>query len=374
TELMPHLIWSHKGRALSATFQNCSIRIFHQFLLAFGMELGHSIRRMLYAVGFLLLISVIGTIGFAWIEDLGLADAVYMSITTMSTVGYGWEHPPSTAGKTFAVFLIIISAGTFIYAVGIITSFIVEGEMRQILNRYQYSKKVKELKDHIIVCGLGRNGREAVKELLEQEQMFVVIEKDEDAIEQFVRENEEILVINGDATLEEVLERANIHTAKGLISSLSSDAENVYITLTARGMNPALSIVARANYENVIPKLKRAGANRVIVPNLIGGKKMTNVLTRPALVEFIDLISGQGHSNLSLEDLLCQGHSKIIGKSLVELNIRSKTGVLVLGYKRGYQGITLNPDVREKLSERDRLFIMGTKKQLEKFREEFMDE
>lgn len=338
------------------------------------MELGHSIKRMLYAVGFLLLISVIGTIGFAWIEDLGLADAVYMSITTMSTVGYGWEHPPSTAGKTFAVFLIIISAGTFIYAVGIITSFIVEGEMRQILNRYQYSKKVKELKDHIIVCGLGRNGREAVKELLEQERMFVVIEKDEDAIEQFVRENEEILVINGDATLEEVLERANIHNAKGLISSLSSDAENVYITLTARGMNPALSIVARANYENVIPKLKRAGANRVIVPNLIGGKKMTNVLTRPALVEFIDLISGQGHSSLSLEDLLCQGHSKIIGKSLAELNIRSRTGVLVLGYKRGYQGITLNPDVREKLSERDRLFIMGTEKQLEKFREEFMDE
>ena len=270
--------------------------------------------------------------------------------------------------------MIIISAGTFIYAVGIITSFIVEGEMRQILNRYQYSKKVKELKDHIIVCGLGRNGREAVKELLEQERMFVVIEKDEDAIEQFVRENEEILVINGDATLEEVLERANIHSAKGLISSLSSDAENVYITLTARGMNPALSIVARANYENVIPKLKRAGANRVIVPNLIGGKKMANVLTRPALVEFIDLISGQGHSSLSLEDLLCQGHSKLIGKSLSELNIRSKTGVLVLGYKRGYQGITLNPDVQEKLSERDRLFIMGTEKQLDKFRKEFMDE
>ncbi|MEL6256306.1 MAG: potassium channel protein [Bacteroidota bacterium] len=338
------------------------------------MELRYSIRRILFAIGLLLMISVIGTIGFASIENLSWGDAIYMTITTMSTVGYGWETEPSTAGKTFSVFLIVISAGTFIYAVGTLTTFIVEGEMRQILNRYQYSRKVKELKDHIIVCGLGRNGREAVKELLEQEQSFVVVEKDEDVIEQFIRENEEILVVNGDATLEEVLERANIHTAKGIISSLSSDADNVYITLTARGMKPSLNIVARANYEHVIPKLRRAGANHVIVPNLIGGQKMANVLTRPALVEFIELISGQGNSSLHLKDILCEGYSEMIGKSLAELNIRSKTGVLVLGYKRGYQGITLNPNVKEKLTERDRLFIMGTPEQLEKFQEEYLDD
>lgn len=337
------------------------------------MEIRHSMDRIFFAVGLLLLISVIGTIGFSVIENLSIADAIYMTITTMSTVGYGWEGEPSTGGKIFAVFLIVISAGTFIYAVGTITTFIVEGEMRQILDRYKFSKKVKELKDHIIVCGLGRNGREAVRELKEQGEPFVVIEKDQDSLEQFVREMGEILFIHGDATLEEVLERANIQSAKGLISSLSSDAENVYITLTARGMNPSLNIVSRANYQNVVGKLKRAGANKVIVPNLIGGKKMANVITRPALVEFIDLISGQGNSNLLLEEVLCKSYQNLIGKSLGELKIRSQTGVLVLGYKRGYQGITLNPNVGENLNEEDRLFLMGTKGQLQQFRDMFMD-
>jgi len=337
------------------------------------MEFRQSIRRLLFAVGLLLLISVIGTIGFAYVEGLSLGDAMYMTITTMSTVGYGWDKEPSMAGKLFAIFLIIISTGSFIYAVGTLTTFIVEGEMRQILDKYKFSKKVKELSDHIIVCGLGRNGREAVLELIDQEEPFVVIEKDQEAIEVFLSETHEILFIHGDATHEEVLERANIHLAKGLISSLSSDADNVYITLTARGMNPGLNIVSRANYENAIPKLRRAGANKVIVPNLIGGKKMANEITPPALVELIDLISGQGNSDLVLEDVLCEGHKKLLGRSLMVLKIRSRTGVLVLGYKRGYSKITLNPNVEEKLSEQDRLFLMGTKSQLEKFHEVYLN-
>lgn len=330
-----------------------------------------SLNRILFPVGALIVISIIGIIGYSLIEGYRFVDAVYMTVITMSTVGFETVGELSHNGKIFSVFLIVLSAGTFLYAVTAITAFVVEGEVQSLFNRYKAGKKVSKLANHIIICGLGRNGRETAMELIRQGQAFVIIEADEDVIQEF-RSHHDVLFVQGDATNEEVLQRANIHNAKGLVSTLSTDAENVYITLTARGMNPRLKIVARASHESSISKLKRAGANQVIVPNLIGGRKMANLITRPALVEFVELVSGDGNANLHLQDIACENHPKLIGSTLRDLEIRSKTGVLVLGYKRGSRAVELNPHAAEQISSEDRLFIMGTDDQLKQFEDLYL--
>lgn len=335
------------------------------------MEWNVSLKRITLSLLLLLGTSCFGVLGFVLIEGYEVVDAIYMTVITMSTVGFGTLTDLSAQGKLFAVGLIIVSAGTFVYAVTTITTFVVEGEIRQVFNLYQITKKVAKLSQHYIICGLGRNGREAALELTRQKHPFVVIESDQEVIEEFTS-HYNVLAIRGDATQEETLEQANIHAAHGLISSLSTDAENVYITLTARGMNPNLKIVARASHENSISKLKRAGANQVIVPNLIGGKRMANQLTRPTLMEFIDLISGEGNPDLHLEDVACADHPQLLGKTLYELKIRSETGVLVLGFKQGGQSIELNPRADQPLKDGDRLFILGTVAQFERFRQRYL--
>lgn len=338
------------------------------------MEISSSLRRIIQAVALLMVTTFVGIVGYILIEGYELLDAVYMTVITMSTVGFGTVRELSAGGKVFSVFLIIISASTFVYAITTITTFVVEGEIQQVFNRYKVSKSVASLSDHIIICGLGRNGREAAVELLRQNRPFVVIEKNPSVIEEFITEVHEILVITGDATHEEILDKANINKAKGLISSLSTDAENVYIALTAREMHPKLEIVARASHESSITKLKRAGANKVIVPNLIGGRKMANMITRPSLVEFVEMVSGEGNPDLHLEEVFCANHPSLQGKNLAELQIRSRTGVLVLGKKHGDRQVELNPRADVPLVSDDRLFVLGTDQQLDRFRKAFLEE
>ena len=334
-------------------------------------ELAASFRRIFQALGLLLIPSVMGTIGYMAIEDYSLVDALYMTAITMSTVGYGTIGELSTEGKIFSIVLIGLSVSIFLYAISTITTFVVEGEMRHWLSRYQVSKKVAKLNNHYIICGLGRNGREAATELIRQNQPFVIVEVNEDIIEEF-QSTHNYLFIKGDATHEEVLEQANIHQARGLISSLSTDAENVYITLTAREMNPHMKIVARASNESTISKLRRAGADHVIVPNLIGGRRMANVLTRPALMEFIDLVSGEGNPDLHLEEINCAEQQKLIGFTLAQLHIRSQTGVSVVGAKNKEGQVELNLQASRPLTSGDRLFIMGTDEQIDLFKEKYI--
>ena len=337
------------------------------------MQFPPSVQKILFAVSLLAGTSMIGTIGYVMIEDYEVLDAIYQTVITMSTVGFGTVTELSPGGKVFSILLIIMSAGIYLYAITTITTFVIEGEVQQLFNRYKANKIVQKLSNHIIICGLGRNGREAAIELIRQKQTFVVVERDQGVIDDFMQTHEEeILAIKGDATHEEVLEQANIHKARGLISSLSTDAENVYITLTARQMCPHLQIAARASHESSISKLKLAGANKVIVPNLIGGRKMANMITRPALNEFIELVSGEGNPNLHLEVFDCNNLPQLVGKTLAELGIRAKTGVLVLGKKHANRAVELNPTARDKIESNDKLFIMGTTQQLADFKKEFL--
>ncbi|GAB4420536.1 MAG: potassium channel protein [Bacteroidia bacterium] len=317
------------------------------------MKSRHAISKLRQSLLLLLGTLLLGVAGFRLVEDYTLLDALYMTIITMSTVGFGTLGELSGEGKLFSVLLIVISTGTFVYAVTTLTTFVIEGEIRQLFNSYQFNKKVSKLRDHIILCGLGRNGREAALELIRQQRPFLIIETDEKVIAELAQHHPDLLFVKGDATHEEILTSANIAHARGLISALSSDAENVYITLTARGLNPYLFIIARASNASSVSKLRRAGADHIIVPNMIGGRKIADLITRPARVEFIDLITGAGNPDLHLEDIACAGHPKLLGRTLAELHIRSHTGVLVLGYKRGEREVELNPNATVPIAPED---------------------
>lgn len=323
---------------------------------------------------FLFIVSVVGVVGFRTFEGYGWLDAIYMTAITMSTVGFGTVRDLSNGGKVFSVVLIIISAGTFVYAITTVTTFVVEGEVQSFFKSFQVNKQIAKLKDHVIICGLGRNGREVANELSEQHVPFIIIEEDGEVLKDYLSSHPDVLVLQGDATHDEVLEKVNIRQARGLITALSLDAENVFITLTAREMNPKIKIVARASQESSESKLRRAGADEVIIPNLLGGRKMANVITRPALVEFLELISGDSRVNkLHLEVFSCKDLPKLLGRTLAELHIRSHTGALVLGRKTGINPVELNPNAQKPLGEADRLFIIGDDKELEKFREVFLE-
>lgn len=337
------------------------------------MNIHGSLQRIILSISLLIIVTFVGILGFAFIEGYSWLDSTYMTIITMSTVGFGTLEELSPAGKLFSISLIIISAGTFVYGVTTITTFIVEGEVQSIFHRYKNSRKVSKLTNHIIICGLGRNGREAAMELLRQNHPFVIIEADERVIDDFyAHHKEKILMVLGDATQEDILEKANIRSAKGLVSSLATDAENVYITLTAREMNPSLNIVARASQETTISKLKKAGANEVIIPNVIGGRRMVNLITRPSMMEFIDLVTGEGNTDLFLEDVLCDDYPALVGKSLSELQLRSHTGVSVIGLKRANGYIYLNPPPHKPIERNDRLYVLGSESQLKKFKETYL--
>ncbi len=336
------------------------------------MKVSTSFRRLIISLILLFSLSVIGVVGFYAIDDHSVIEAVYMTIITMSTVGFGTVKDLSPNGMLFASFLIIGSVGTFLYTITNLTTFVVEGEIRHVFHHFKVNNKVAKLKDHIIICGLGRNGRETALELIRQRQPFVVVEMNEDVIEEFLELHDGVLFVQGDATHEDILEKANIATAKGLISSLSTDAENVYVTLTAREMNPRIKIVARASHESTISKLKRAGANEVIAPNLIGGRKMANLITRPALIEFVEMVSGEHSTHFHLEVFTCGLHDKLAGKTIAELQVRSRTGATIIGLKSGNQSIQLIPPPNQILDGDDRLFVLGHDEQLDRFREVYL--
>lgn len=320
----------------------------------------------------LLALVISGVAGFMIIEDHSFLDALFMTVITMSTVGFGLIHDLSAEGKLFVSFLIVASTGTFVYTITNITTFVLDGHIQAVLQKIKILRNIHHMQQHIIVCGLGRNGREAAAELIRQQQAFVVIERSDEIIAEFRAAFPGVPVLQGDATHDEVLDQANIAKAKGLLTALSEDADNVYITLSAREKNPSLKIIARANYESAISKLRRAGADEIILPTLIGGRRMANLITRPALMEFMDLITGEGNDNLNLEVVECKGHPQLTGKTLIDLNVRSQTGAIVIGIKSGEQSVELTPSANRRLDADDRLFILGNADELLRFRKLYL--
>jgi len=296
------------------------------------------------------------------IEGWSLSDAFYMTVITLSTVGFQEVKPLSVDGRLFTAFMIVLGIGTIGYAFGSLVAFFVEGELTDLIRTRKMEKTLSSLRDHIIVCGYGNEGRHATEELERSGAPIVVIEKD-DALAQKLR-SEGKLVIQGDATQDEILKEAGVETAKGLIAAVHEDTHNVFVTLTARGFNKDLTIVSKASDDASVSKLLRAGADKVISSAEIGGRRMASALIRPCIVHFLDIIMNNQGLALRLEELPIEEASPFDGKSIRDLHIRARSGALVLGYHRAGQPIQVNPEAGAVLHSGDILLVLGTDVQL----------
>lgn len=317
----------------------------------------------------LLFLWVIGTVGYVIIDNYNWFDAFYMTVITVATVGYGEVQPLSHAGKTFTAFLIITSFGTFAYAVSSITKFVFDGEFNEFYKNQKLNASIEKLSDHIIICGYGRNGRQAAQVLKKHNQRFVVIESNA-VITNSLNHKHSDLVIFGDGTQDEILLKAGILNAKALITTLPVDADNVFIVLTARNLNKKLTIISRASEDNSDTKLKIAGANNVIMPDKVGGAHMASLVMKPDVIEFIDTITSERGNNISLEEIsFTEMPAALRDKTLKDLEIRNKSGANIIGYKTAEGEYIVNPSADTRIITNSKLFVLGTSDQIEKLKQ-----
>lgn len=314
------------------------------------------------SIGAFILISVGGIVGFMLLEKCTFLDAAWLTFTTLSTVGYGDVIPKTIAGRYFNLLLIVFGVGVIAQLMALCIGFIVEGKLNEVLGRSNMEKKIDCLKNHIILCGAGKIG-ENVADILKRENVdFVIIDKDERIIEQY--RQQDCLVMKGDATKDEILQKAGIKRAYGLIATLSSDAENVFVTLTARELNAKLFIVARAIFKESESKLKIAGADRVILPAAIGGAQIASMMLNPLTTDFLERVLIGREKRFGIEEIKIPNHSNLIGKNIKDSNIKKDTGCLIICIIR--QGVIINnPAAEEVLNAGDDLLVLGTVKQLD---------
>ena len=330
-------------------------------------------RTILYGVAALFFIVLMGSFGYMAVENYSFVDALYMTMITVSTVGFREVFPLTDGGKIFTVILIIVSLGIFGYVITSVTRLVVEGALQQSYKQYQVKKKIVKLEDHIIVCGYGRNGYQACVELREHGEKFVILEKRDNVVARIL-EDPTLLYVQGDASSEEVMDVAQIRKAKALITALPNDADNIFVVLTAREMNPKLKIISRASDFRSDVKLRHAGATNVIMPDRIGGQRMAKLVTQPDVVEFVEYILLQRSKEVKLTEVVCSCMAEENKhKTIQELSLRKKTGANLMGLKTPEGTYIYNPSPQIKISPEDKLFVLGTDEQVEQFREILKD-
>jgi voltage-gated potassium channel len=325
-------------------------------------------RKIVLIVTALAALVATGTVGYMLLLNVSFIDALYMTVITLSTVGFREVVELDSITKVFTIFIIFGGLSTAAYTFTNVASFILEGEFGDILRRRKMENKISDLKDHYILCGAGQTGTSVITRFQRSnESSLLVIEKDEEKVDDLIERG--ILALHGDATQEDVLEKAGICLSKGLISCLATDADNVFTVLTARGMNPDLHIISRAINKNAHAKLRRAGANNTISPNELGGTRMASLLLRPAVVSFLDIITHMGDVVLDLEEVSISPDSTLSGITLKEARIPERTGLNVLAIKRKDQEkLLLNPTFMESILPNDKLLVLGQIEQIEKLR------
>jgi len=322
-----------------------------------------SLKKVKYSLTTLVILIGGGTLGYASIEDWGIFEALYMTIITLATVGYSEVHTLSHQGQIFTIFLIVFGVGTIAYTIGSMIQFMVEGQLQLILGRKKVQKKISRLQGHYIICGYGRIGRLISREFASKPLPFIVVENDPERCQRL--EEDDYLFIQGDATQDEVLERAGIHQAKGLVTAVTSDAANVFIILTARGINPKLFIMARASEEGAEVKLMRAGANKVVSPYTIGASRMAQAILRPSVVDFIDIATGWKNIELQMEEIPVAAESRLVGKDLIQSGIRKELGLIIIGIKHDGQMI-FNPAANTIIDAGNTLIALGEYPEIQK--------
>ena len=305
----------------------------------------------------LLMVLVIGTTGYMGIEGWNLLDAFYMTVITLGTVGFKEVHDLSDGGKLFTASLIVIGVGFLGYTVTKFAQIMFEGQLQRYLGRQKVEKTIESMNGHYIICGFGRIGSLICREFAAERVPFVVVESHQDVIEKL--EAESFPYLRGNATEDETLLRAGIKRAKGLVSVVTSDTENVYITLTARGLNPDLYILARSGEPGSEIKLQRAGANKVVSPYQIGGNRMAQAILKPNVVDFIEIATGRDHYDLQMEEIFIPEHSPFAGRNLLDAGLRRDTGVIIVGIKKLSGRMVFNPDSSSLIEARDTLIVLG---------------
>ena len=302
--------------------------------------------------------------GYSILEGWPIVDSLYMTIITMTTVGYGEVRPLSEYGRLFTIGLIITSIGIVGYVFSALTAFVVEGEVRQIIRGRKMDKQIAKLKNHIILCGIGRTGLHIAEEFYRTHTPFVVIEQDEEALEALSR-FQDILHLQRDATQDETLLLAGIKQARGLVTTLREDKDNVFVVLCARSLNPDLRIIARLVEDKNEELLRKAGADHIVSPDAIGGIRMASVMLRPTVVAFLDEILRVTGQTLRMEEMQVDDFPALLNRSLGEVNIRKRTGALVVAIKSFKHGYQFNPGAQTILRSGDILIVIGTEDQVD---------
>lgn len=314
------------------------------------------------AVFFLLLIIVTGTLGYRLLSGYTWIDALYMTVITVTTVGFREVHPTDDFTKVFTIFLIVFSVFIFAYAISVITEYILSKSTFQNFKLTRMKKEISKMQDHIIICGYGRNGRQAAEKLKAYRRPFVIIENDEEIIE---RHSDEALFVFGDANEDEVLLEAGIERARCLITALPNDSDNLFVVLSSRQLNKELTIISRASNESTIKKLHLAGADKTIMPDKIGGDHMASLVVLPDLIEFMDQLSIDGENSINLEEISIDDLPEdYCYKSIRDLDIRRQSGCTVIGYKEPSGAYIVNPDAETKMLPHAKLMVLGRPEQI----------
>lgn len=321
-------------------------------------------RTKIYMAVFLLIILLgIGVVGFKSMSNYTWIDAFYMTVITITTVGFQEVHPLDDATKIFTIFLILTSVFILGYALSVITEYILSKNGFEELKQKKMQKKIDSFKNHIIICGFGRNGRQAATKLLAYKKPFVIIEKDKELVDKI--ESELMPFVLGNASEDDVLLQAGVDRASCLISALPNDADNLFIVLSTRQINKSINIISRASLETSYNKLKLAGANNVILPDKIGGDHMASLVVIPGLMEFVDNLSIVGKSNINIEEVAVKKLTEDI-KTIRDLDLRKKTGCTVIGYKDENGEYIVNPEAEMKLEPNSKIIVLGRPEQIDK--------
>lgn len=318
----------------------------------------------------LLFVMFVGIIGYRTIAGYEWIDAVYMTVITITTVGFAEVNPLDTQSKIFTIFLILASVVIVGYAITIITEYILSKNNLEDIKQRKMQKKIDAMSNHIIICGYGRNGKQAAKKLLAYNKPFVIIERDKELIEKFKDDN--FPYVLGNANEDETLFEAGIDRASTLISALPSDADNLFVVLSARQINKSMCIISRASQETSYEKLKLAGANNVILPDRIGGDHMASLVVIPDLVEFIDNLGIVGERNINIEEVKVEQlyNAKKV-KTIKDLDLRKKTGCTVIGFKDDKGDYIVNPEADTMLVAGSKIIVLGRPEQIERLNSQY---
>lgn len=325
--------------------------------------------RMNIALTLMSSVLIVGVLGYRFLSGLTWIDSLYMTIITVTTVGFSEVGPMDTQEKLFTVVLIILSIFIFAFAISVITEYILSRNSLQELKKKKVKNKIDSLSDHVIVCGFGRNGMQAVERLTAYKKPFVVIERDREVIEKY---DEDLLFIEGDANEDEILQLAGIDRARYLITALPDDAANLFVVLSARQLNKSLFIVTRASLVTSQKKLLLAGADKVIMPDKIGGDHMASLIVMPDLITFMDKLGVEGEHTTNLEEVAIEDFKgQVECNSLRDLDLRKRTGCTIIGYIEPNGNYIINPEADLQLQPKSKVIVLGRPEQIRKLNEMF---